>query len=431
MIKIYKDSNAGAIFLEDNLGAQFLNSLQAVVEDPNSTKVSIFDKVRSVFIIKNAEFSNFVNENGVAWGADQIETANNLNAIFTATGTATGNAPVITSNLLPDLQQGDTLNYELTANFGVAYEWDLSNVAGDITTVEGNVRKLIGGSNLPIGTYSIPVKATNYNGEDSKVITLTVDPPAFTNTKSTVFQNNDWLQGNAGVLQNVLGRTGNGLGSSDAWTISLWFKAGTATNASQTILYFGAQDIVNNGSIQLKYNGSLNRLEFRYGSNNNRLNFATQNNTLPVGVWKHILITYDGGTTGSASASVNNYYSRFNFYIDGVSVNTVNSNNNFGYSSSVLPQNFRIGRFNSAQHLRNSCKIDEMSIWNSDQSANANTIYNSGTPSDLDLLGAPALHWWRMGDNDSFPFIFDIGTAANLILQMLSMNAASFDSDTP
>lgn len=431
MIKIYKDDNAGAIFLEDNVGAQFLNSLQAVVEDPNSTKVSIFDKVRSVFIIKNAEFSNFVNENGVAWGADQIETANNLNTIFAATGTATGNAPVITSNLLPDLRQGDTLNYELTANFGVAYEWDLSNVAGNITTVEGNVRKLIGGSNLPIGAYSIPVKAINYNGEDSKIITLTVDPPAFANTKSTVFQQNDWLQGNAGVLQNVLGRTGNGSGSSDAWTISFWFKAGSSTNASQTILYFGAQDIANNGSIQVKYNGSLNRLDFRYGSNNNRLNFTTQNNTLPVGVWKHILIAYNGGTTGSASGSMNSYYSRFNFYIDGVSVNTVNSNNNFGYSNSILPQNFRIGRFNSAQYLRNSCKIDELSIWDSDQSSNASTVYNSGTPSDLDLLSQSPLHWWRMGDNDSFPFIFDIGTAANLILQMLSMNAASFNSDTP
>ena len=40
--------------------------------------------------------------------------------------------------------------------------------------MEGNVRKIIGGSYLTGGEYDIPVKAINYNGEDSKIIKLTV-----------------------------------------------------------------------------------------------------------------------------------------------------------------------------------------------------------------------------------------------------------------
>lgn len=430
MIKIYKNDAANAIFLEDDNGAQFINSIQAVVLDPNATTLSIYDIVKNLYLVFEEEYTEFVDENGLAWGTDASSTANALNAIFTNSGTPTGNLPVITSNLLPDLTQGSTLNYELTADYGVGYEWDLSNVPG-ITTVEGNIRKLIGGSNLPVGTYNIPVKAINYNGEDSKTILLTVDSPPFANTKSTEFQNNDWLGGNAGILQNVLGRLANGSGASDAWTISFWFKAGTANNASQTIFYFGAQDVANQGSIQIKYNGSLNRLEMRYGSNNNRLNFSTAQNSFPVGTWKHVLVSYDGGTTGSASGSVNAYYSRFKIYVDGGLASTLNTNNNFGYSGSIQPQNCRVGRFNSGQYLRNGCKVDELAIWDSDRSSDAATIYNSGTPTDLSTLTNDPLHWWRMGDGDSFPFILDIGNQANLIFQMNSMSSASFVNDTP
>ena len=81
------------------------------------------------------------------------------------------------------LTEGQTLNYELLADFGVGYEWDLSNVAG-ITTVDFNPRKLIGGSGLAVGTYNIPVKAINYNGEDSETLVLTVTAAPFSNTKS-------------------------------------------------------------------------------------------------------------------------------------------------------------------------------------------------------------------------------------------------------
>jgi hypothetical protein len=430
MIKIYKNNGANAIFIEDDNGAQFFNSIQAVILDPASTKVSVYDNVKDLYLVYEEEYTLFVNENGAQWGTDAQTTANALNAIFTNSGTPTGDLPSITSSLTVELQQGDILNYELTADYGVGYEWDLSAVSG-ITTVEGNIRKLIGGSSLGVGSYNIPVKAINYNGEDSQTLVLNVTAPAFANTKSVEFQNNDWLGGNAGILSNVLGRVGNGSGASEAWTISTWFKAGTSTSNSQTILYFGGASVGNDGHLYLRYRGGTNALEFRYGTNFNFLKLTTNNNSLPVGVWKHILISYDGGTTGAASGSIGSYYGRFKIYIDGVLQTTTNTNSNFGYTGGLNAINFRVGRYNTGASLRNGCKVDELALWDSDRSADIAAIYNGGTPNDLNTLGTAPIHWWRMGDGDTYPFLLDTGTAANLIFIMNSMSPASIVNDTP
>jgi hypothetical protein len=428
-ITIYKDSAANAIFIEDANGVQFLNSLQATAE--NGT-CSILDTARNIQITTNIDFNEYIDESGNTYGSNSIEVCNSLNAIFSSSGTPTLNIPVITSSLAISLTEGETLNYELTADYGVGYEWDLSNVSG-VTTVEGNPRKLIGGSGLSTGEYAIPVKAINYNGEDSQIIELSVGSPAFANTKSINFNNNDWLGANAGILDNTLGRNANGTGSSDAWTISLFFKAGTASNASQTILYFGNQDVANQGYIQLKYNGQNTgkRLELRYGSNNNRLNLNTPNNSITVGQWHHILISYNGGTTGSSSSNMNDYYSRFKIFIDEVQQTTNNFHNNFGYTGSIIGQNWRVGRWNNGQSLRNNCRVDELAVYNDDVSSLVSDIYNNGKAVDLMSLSTQPEHWWRMGDGDSYPYLFDVGFQANCIFIMNSMTSADIVNDVP
>ena len=184
-IKVYKDSAANAIFIEDANGVQFLNSLQATV---SNGACNIHDLAKDIDIVTEQAFDQFVDENDNTYGADSTEVCNALNALFSSSGTPSTNVPVITSNLTASLVEGQTLNYELTADYGVGYEWDLSNVSG-ITTVEGNPRKLIGGSSLAVGTYNIPVKAINYNGEDSETLVLTVSTPPFANTKSINFSN--------------------------------------------------------------------------------------------------------------------------------------------------------------------------------------------------------------------------------------------------
>ena len=154
-IKLYRDDSAKSIFIEDANGAQFTNSLQAIKNSDNS--ISVTDLARDIEIVSGESYDQFIDENDAQYGNDSDSVVNALNSEFAASGTPTNNVPVITSSLTASLTQGQTLNYELTTNFGVGYEWDLSNVAG-ITTVEGNNRKLIGGSSLANGTYNIPVK---------------------------------------------------------------------------------------------------------------------------------------------------------------------------------------------------------------------------------------------------------------------------------
>lgn len=426
-IKIYKDDSANAVFIEDANGVQFLNSLQATV---TNGACNIRDLAKEVEIVTAVDFNEFVDQNDNTYGADATEVCNALNALFSSSGTPTTDLPSITSSLTASLVQGETLNYELTANFGVGYEWDLSNVPG-VTTVDGNVRKIIGGSSLAVGTYNIPVKAINYNGEDSQTIVLTVSTPPFANTKSINFSNQDYLGANAGQVESVLGRSSNGTGTADAWTVSLWYK-GSTDNSGQTIFYYGNNDTTNNGYIELRQvNASgQKRLRFRYGSSNNYLQALTSVGSITPGTWQHIIITYDGGTTGASSGSLNNYYSRFKIYINGSVQTVVTSHSNYGYSGSIVGQNWRVGRFASGSHMRQS-KVDELALWNTDQTSNVSSIYNSGVPFDLSTLTDDPRHWWRMGDGDTYPYIQDNGSQANCVFQMYNMTSADIVSDVP
>lgn len=425
MIKIYKDSSANAVFIEDANGVQFINSLQATID---SGLISVRDLARDIEIVSAVAHTEFVDQNGTSYTGDINSVANQLNTVFSGSG-STGQLPNITSSNAASIVAGQSLNYELTADYGVGYEW--SNLPSGVTTAEGNPRRIIGGSSLTVGTYAITAKAINYFGEDTITLTLTVSTPPFANTKSIQFQNNDYCGANAALLDSILGRSGNGSGSGDAWTVSLYFKPGTASNQSQTIFYFGAQDVANNGQLQIKYNGNSKRVELRYGSNNNRLNLFTPVDSLTVSQWHHVTVTYDGGTTGAASGSVNSYYSRFSIYIDGVAQTTTNSHSNYGFSGSITGQNLRIGRWNNGQNLRNSCKVDEVAVWGSDQGSNISDIYNSGTPHDLSEITTPPDHWWRMGDGDNFPNLVDSGDVGGCVFVMYSMTAASIVSDVP
>ena len=89
MIKIYKNDGANAIFIENENGAQFYNSMQALQIDPATNKVSIYDNVKDQYLVYEEVFSEFVDGNGNQWGVDATATINALNTIFTNTGTPT------------------------------------------------------------------------------------------------------------------------------------------------------------------------------------------------------------------------------------------------------------------------------------------------------------------------------------------------------
>jgi len=428
-VTIHKDEAANAIFVEDSNGVQFLNSLQALMDDPSDTVLDIKDLARDIFLFKAVSHDYFVDPQGNTYGATPIAACDALNALFASTGSSTGDAPVITSSTSVALTEGDTLNYELVATNGVGYEW--SNLPSGVTTVEGNVRKLIGGSGLAVGTYNITAKAINYFGEDTETIVLTVSAPPYSNTKSVKFENQDYLGANASSLNSELGRSSNGSGSGDAWTIHMWFKGGTHTSNGQSIFYFGDSDTTNGGHFFLRYQGSNDRIRFQYGTLNNFLRWQSANDSVPEGVWHHIMVTYDGGSTGSSSGDINSYYSRFTVFLDGVDItsNGTWSHSNYGYTGSVDPDNLRVGRYASGNYMQGNCRVDELAVWGSDQSANISDIYNSGSTHDLSTLTTAPDHWWRMGDGDTYPNIQD--NVGNAHFVMYNMTAADIVTDAP
>ncbi len=421
---IYRDTQANAVFIQDSNGAQFLNSLQAI--NAGNDYLTIIDLSKSIEIITYILYSDIIDKNGFNYGTDGQTTVNALNAIFQATGSSQGELPLIISATSINAVEGDIINYELLADYGVGYEW--GNLPSGLLTVEGNVRKLIG--SLAAGAYTLTMKAVNYFGEDTKTLTINVANPPFSNTKSIAFQTFDHLNATPTALSGVLGRTGNGSGASDAWSIAMWQKGGTYTGSlKQTLFFFGDTDYSNGGHIWLYYKGNEQALYLEYGSKNNYLKFKTNNSTLSNTAWTHVLVTYDGGTTGSSSGNINNYYSRFKIFLNGVQVSTSNSNNNYGWSASIDSDLLYIGKRPSNDYMRNNAKLDEIAVFNSDQSANVSDIYNGGVPFDLSTLANSPVNWWRMGDGDTYPVLAD--SIGSTDFTMVNMTAANIVNDTP
>lgn len=436
MIVVYRDTNANAVVLQSQrdgtLGMFFNNELRAVGNEDGTVQVSNIGKSAAqgdnTFLeIASLPFASFVDQSEVALGADEVSTVNAMNAIFQFTGGAVGQPPVITSSTNIVVAAGDQVNYTLEATGGVGYEWD--NLPAGLVVSTANPRKLLGSITAGAGTYNITMKAINYYGSDTRTLTIS-STASYANTKSINFAVQDYMGANAGGdVTDVLERAANGSGSSDAWTLAMWYKPSSG-NQAQTIFYYGHNDITNQGFIRLFQNssGGAKRLRLRYGSNNNYVQLTTPNDSITAGTWHHVVVTYDGGTTGVASGSLSSYYSRFKMYIDGVLQTTTNTHQNYGYSGSIVGQNFRLGRLASGAWMR-GCRLDEVALWGSDQSANVADIYNSGSVHDLSLLNVSPDHWWRMGDGDIYPIILDNVGSEHFI--MYNMTAADIVNDAP
>ncbi len=425
-VTIYRDSEANAIFIEDSNGVQFLNSLQAFMLNPLDVVVSIKDLAREIEVFTGIPFAEFIDETASQHGANATDTTNNLNALFASGGGFA--APVITSSLSINTTENVGINYEMIATGGVGYEW--SNLPAGLVTADGNIRKLIGSIAVD-GVYTPTMTAVNFFGSDTETLTITVSNPPYSNTKSVKFNNSDYCDATANT-SNPFYRPTNGVGSIDAWTVSGWFKGGTSSDQNQTIISFGGTDKDNEGRVWIYWNGnsSKERLVLKYGSEDDWIKLETPDNAMVEGDWVHFIVTYDGGTTGIDGNDINDYYSRFAIWIDGVSQTLITSNNNDGWGSSIKDEQFRIGEvvFGS-KHMRNNDFVDEISIWSSDQTANVAAIYNSGTTHDLSSLTTPPDNWWRMGDGDTFPDLQD--NIGSLDFEMFNMTAGDIVNDTP
>lgn len=119
-----------------------------------------------------------------------------------------------------------------------------------------------------------------------------VSDQSFTVEEGTAFNFQIALDANSDIV--------NMYGESDAWTISMWVKP-TSSTATQTLMVYGAGDGYNGGAITLKQQGGTS-LVFNYGTVYNSI-ILVCGNSFTANTWQHVMVTFDGGTTGSVSAN--------------------------------------------------------------------------------------------------------------------------------
>jgi len=224
---------------------------------------------------------------------------------------------------------------------------------------------------------------------------------SFSNTKSLAFDGvDDYVDcGNPAELQ-ITG----------ALTISCWVKSSDTTD----YVLVQKDDIGANRSYALWGNewGVAPKVCQFIVFNGGSATSVTSATDINDGNWHNVVAVFNPSTT-------------MQIYIDG----SLDGENTTSIPASIDndPVNFQIGRGGNGAYYMDG-NVDEVAVWNSDQSANIATIYNSGQPADLTSLSPVA--WYRMGDKvTSFPTIPDQvgsndGTATN-------MNISDIETDVP
>ena len=285
----------------------------------------------------------------------------------------------------------DTVNAQLVASDYIVNHWVETDAPSWLTlnqstgVFSGTAPAFAGTS---ADTIVVNCKAGNaVGGSTDFTVTITVQAVSYTNTKSLRFPvgGSAYLNGSAANVAS-LQRVSNGSGSSDAWTISMWVKPDATSQNEQQLFYYGGDDMANKGFVSLTcIQGTIS---MSYGKTSNRITLVGMTN-LPVGQWNHILLSYDGGTTGVASADVANYLGRFTLLVDGANAVTHPLHVNYGWDGSILTNRFRIGKGATGNtYNADGLIVNQVAIWNSDQSASSAGIYNGGATQDLTSISS-------------------------------------------
>ena len=330
------------------------------------------------------------------------------------------------------ITEGEVLNFQIISSDNIvnqfvetdAPSWMSMNQTSGV--LSGTAPAFVGTS---ADTIVVNCRAGNaIGGTVDFTVTVTVAEVAYTNSKSLSLNGtSQWLQGNPTVM-NALDRATNGDGN--AWTISMWVKPDTTNTSNQTLLVYGAGDDYNGGAITVKQSGGTS-LVLNYGTVYDNI-ILVAGNSFVNNTWQHVMITFDGGTTGVDSNLSTDYYSRFDIYIDGVLKSNVGVASNSGYDGAISGANpsdniFRIGRASNVHNNYYGGIINQVAIWNSDETANLSTIYNSGATQDLSSLTSTPSHYYEI--ESSITTVTDVSGSADLT--GYNFSASDLVSDTP
>ena len=294
--------------------------------------------------------------------------------------------------------EGDVLNFQIVSSDNIVNQFVESD-APSWMTLNQNSGVLSGTAPAFLGTSAdtivVNCKAGNaVGGSVDFTVTITIsEDVSYTNTNSLQFGNSSTqLVGNASNVT-ALQRASNGAGASDAWSISLWVYPSSNSN-QESIFYYGGTNPATDGAITLEQTSGAN-LAFGYGKTGNVI-LAVAINTFTLNQWNHVLVTYDGGATGVNNADLSSYLLSFNMFINGANAVSQYSHAGNGYDGGIAAQDFRLGRYTSGTPRHFNGKINQVGIWDSDQSANVSTIYNGGATQDLSLLADAPAHYYEI-----------------------------------
>ena len=197
------------------------------------------------------------------------------------------------------------------------------------------------------------------------------------------------------------------LGITSAISISAWVKT-TATGAYRVI---AAEDTTSGSNRNwLLVLDSSNKVAWYLWNTDGTSSsvIRTAANEITDGAWHHILATYDGSTEVDG----------IKLYVDGVVKNGTAGSTGIRSSATTEPA---IGSLTAAANWFWSGNIDDVAIFNNDQSSNISTIYNSGVPTDLSGESGLVGYWifddatfstnWTVPDNSTNS---NTGTSANM-----------------
>ena len=209
----------------------------------------------------------------------------------------------------------------------------------------------------------------------------------------------------------------------------MWVKPNNNTS-NQTLFVYGSGDDYSYGAITLKQSGGTT-LVLNYGTVYSNI-ILVVGNAFVANTWQHVMVTFDGGYTGSILNDAATYYSEFNIYVDGVLQTPIGVASSGGYDGVISgsdPSNniFRIGRASNVHNAYLGSVINQVAIWDSNQDANIADIYNSGAVQDLSQLTTAPTHYWEI--QNSVTTITDLIGSVNLV--GYNFVAADLVSDTP
>jgi hypothetical protein len=212
-----------------------------------------------------------------------------------------------------------------------------------------------------IGYGQGAVNNTNAWGQGAKV-----GSSSFSNLQSTEYDGIDAYVDCGQVTQ---------IQNTNALSVSCWFNYKTLSSSVNGIVSKDTTSRIDGNWYIATQNATI-RFLLKTANGQDALNSGT----ISLNSWNHLLCVWNGST--------------MKIYINGSLNNSISLSNATGTlglrTTDVLIGRRLIGSINDGFFNGN---IDEVAVWNSDQSANISTIYGTGTP--LDLSSLSPVSWWR------------------------------------